>query len=172
MIEIRLLTSLKHHVVRNSLPCLAQYGVFASKEIRACTPILCYKGMLCTSAESKEKDARHGQHYVFNAPNSDLVIDATLYGNECRFVNDAFGSDQHDNNCIFVWAFDKQLGQPVLFLTADRRIKAGEELFASYGDSFWDTHEEDLVERHSAYILALLERVRIMENVARAMLKL
>jgi hypothetical protein len=71
-------------------------------------------------------------------PNKIPLIDARAktYSTKARYANDARGATNVQNNAKFHGIDDQ------LFLIADRYIKKGEEIFADYGEEYWQTDEE------------------------------
>lgn len=61
-------------------------------------------------------------------------------GHVGQFVNDARDIDDCSTNCkILIYDLD---GKDAVYIVAERDIKAGEELFLSYGDRYWLDDEE------------------------------
>ena len=150
-VEICRLDSLTHHVRWMSLPSTDQYGVFATRHLRAAVPVLMYKGRLCCEDELNERaDNDDCVHYNHTVPFGNLVIDSNTMGNEARFVNDAHGSGL-GNNCDFVWTWDDEQCEPALFIVPNRRIQSGEELLCDYGEAFWEEHTSLQMQSHCRY---------------------
>jgi len=70
----------------------------------------------------------------------DLIIESLYYGNEVRFMNDAYGragSDATVNaRASIVW--DRVRQWPCILVRAIHPIERGDEIICDYGDDFWN----------------------------------
>jgi len=116
----------------SGLPGAGQ-GLFTKTAIAKGTRIVEYKGTVTTWEEAK-KDATNGYIY-FLKPN--YVIDGRDHPKSlARYANDAAGlvrAKDNGNNARF------EADGLRVFLVATKDIKAGEEIFVSYGKKYWDT---------------------------------
>jgi SET domain-containing protein len=120
-------------------------GLFTLKEIKKGEFVCEYEGELITWNEAiNRNDKNIGKGAYFYYINSKNVIDAwaskKTFG---RYANDAAGLVKVPglrNNSTY---FEK--GKKV-FIKATRNIKAGEEIFVSYGRSYWRIMEKELRE--------------------------
>ncbi len=139
-----------HLHVRPSLIPGGGMGLFTSVDLPAQRPIVLYYGVL-------GHDKAHGRYCIQVAPQLTLDAEALLSfvedertGSEVpnlgRYVNDCKGheGDGVDNNMRYgrLLRFEqeeegKSKRPPCVVMYSRRRIKAGEELFASYGKRYW-----------------------------------
>lgn len=117
-------------IVKRSQIKDAGNGLYTDIDIAYLTPVIEYKG------EIRQHDEDHDHTYCY-AITEELCIDATdiSLSNKARYVNDPFESKHEPNLEWFSDGFRKRL-----WLLATKDIKAGEELFISYGEEYW--HEE------------------------------
>jgi hypothetical protein len=100
------------------------WGGFATRTIRKGTRIIEYLGERITSEESDRRydDEKMERHHTFLfALDSGWIIDASVNGNEARFLNHSC-----DPNCEAVEEDDR------IFIESKRTIHAGEELVYDY----------------------------------------
>jgi uncharacterized protein len=100
------------------------WGGFATRTIRKGTRIIEYLGERITSEESDRRydDEKMERHHTFLfALDSGWIIDASVDGNEARFLNHSC-----DPNCEAVEEDDR------IFIEAMRTIRPGEELVYDY----------------------------------------
>jgi SET domain-containing protein len=104
-------------------------GIFAIKSISKNACLIEYVGTLIHQTEADRYEKQYREEgitsiYFFTASN-DLVIDATKFGNNARYINHSCRpnvySKQHDVD-----------GQKKIFFHAKRHIEAGEELTIDY----------------------------------------
>lgn len=143
-------------------------GLFAVKPFTVGEPITAYYGELVTHAESKKRNASHlrslfamrfaidGRYMLDGTPITEPETQLAGHG-AAAFANDA--RDQEKNNAEFLkidspknlkaygtfasggpWQLDP--GESKIILYATKPIKAGQEIFVSYGDDYWKRAEE------------------------------
>jgi hypothetical protein len=112
--------------IKKSQILLAGFGVFANEFIPKNTICGTYDGK-CIIGGYKMK---HSNYLIFISKK--LSIDAQEYP-RCymAMINDAYNSD-FVNNCIFIYKKKKV----IIMTTQD--INIGDELFVSYGSSYWN----------------------------------
>jgi uncharacterized protein len=115
-------------VVRNSP--IHGTGVFATRDIAEGEEIIEYTGRLMTHAEADAVYPEDDGHTFLYILNDDYVIDATVGGNEARWINHSCAP-----NCetIGIESDDGDPAKERLVITAIRDIRAGEELTYEYG---------------------------------------
>ena len=107
-------------------------GAFASRRIPAGTRLVEYRGERLTPSEA---DARYPEvpgerhHTYLFAIDDDVVIDATVNGNEARFINHSCGP-----NCDAVIDDDR------IWIETIREIEPGEELAYDYAYVLEERH--------------------------------
>ena len=109
-------------------------GAFATQRIPSGTTIIEYAGLRLTPAEMEERypdDSYEGHHTFLFAIDDTVVIDASVEGNEARFINHSC-----DPNC------DAVIEEERIWIEAIRDIEPGEELAYDYA--------YELKERHTA----------------------
>jgi len=113
----------------------AGLGVFTEDDIPQDTIIDEYRGELIESFEQVDND----YYYQLIEPNKEtgqngLGVDA-LKLPRCymAMINDATLDKKYENNCMF----EDDIENKKVYVITTRDIKAGEELFVSYGDSYW-----------------------------------
>lgn len=114
----------------------AGLGLFAKADIPRGTLIDCYYGKRLTAKEWGELDPEDTM-YIMEI-NDNLYIDGNIEKNFISFCNDARGLTRIPgvrNNCRFELTEDEQ----DMALYASRNIKAGEEIFVFYGNSYWNS---------------------------------
>jgi SET domain-containing protein len=116
-------------------------GVFARRDIESGTRVVEYTGARLTHDQADERypdDDADGKHHTFLfAVDDRLVIDASLGGNEARFINHSC-----DPNC------EVTITRRRVFIDALRDIAKGEEILYDY----WYMTDE-------SYTLADLRRI-------------
>jgi uncharacterized protein len=121
-------------VVKKSTLPKAGKGLFIKRDVKKGERILEYLGEIITEAELDRRAENDIYGYAFYISKK-KCIDA-YYTPEAlaRFANDAKGLVRIkgiNNNCCYeVW---KNRG----WIKAERNIKAGEEIFVSYGAEYW-----------------------------------
>jgi SET domain-containing protein len=132
-------------------------GLFATKDLKPGTFILQYLGRIHTSSPS-ERDSHSTSDYDLSLDREHGIgIDAKLWGNEARFINDYRGVAERPN-AEFKEIWDerrKERGIGVFVLPEgktrsakgrEKGIRKGEEILVSYGKGFWGARkgvEED-----------------------------
>jgi SET domain-containing protein len=121
-------------VVKKSTLPKAGKGLFTKKDIRKGERVIEYLGEVITEAELDRRAENDIYGYAFYISKK-KCIDAYYTPNElARFANDARGLVKIKgikNNCCYeIW---KNRG----WIKAERNIKAGEEIFVSYGAEYW-----------------------------------
>ena len=100
-------------------------GVFARRDIESGTRVVEYTGARLTHDQADERypdDAADGKHHTFLfAVDDRLVIDASIGGNEARFINHSC-----DPNCEVV------ITRRRVFIDALRDIAKGDEILYDY----------------------------------------
>ena len=105
-------------------------GVFAVRDIAADEDIVEYAGRRLTQAQADALYPDDDGHTFLYTLNDHYVIDATVDGNEARWINHSC-----DPNCE-VWLEESDDGDPAgdsLVIRPLRAIRAGEELTYDYG---------------------------------------
>jgi uncharacterized protein len=120
-------------VKKSTLPNTGK-GLFTKKDIKKGERIIEYLGEIITEAELDKRAENDIYGYAFYVSKK-KCIDAYYTPNElARFANDAKGLIRVEgikNNCCYeIW---KNRG----WIKAERNIKAGEEIFVSYGPEYW-----------------------------------
>lgn len=115
------------------------YGVFAAADIEKEAFIGEYAGVVqraeaeagrALDAGGYESD--YSWYYLDEVPGApDLEINGRLEGNELRFVNHSDAPNLEVEHTLLE-------GQWVLFFTAARSIRKGEQLLISYGEAYWE----------------------------------
>ena len=107
-------------------------GVFATEQIPAGTRLIEYAGERLTPREADERypDESSGPHHTFLfAIDDDVVIDASVDGNDARFINHSCGP-----NC------DAVIDDSRIWIETLRDITAGEELAYDYAYVLEERH--------------------------------
>jgi len=121
-------------VKRSQLP-RAGKGLYTTKAIRKETRIIQYRGELIGYNEYRRRMRREEDHYIFYV-RKDLSIDAMYTPQyKARYANDAAGFIRVKgigNNS------DYQVFGNAAYIVATRDIKAGEEIFVSYTQRYWN----------------------------------
>ncbi len=114
----------------------AGLGVFTEDDIPEDTIIDEYRGDLIQSFEELDND----YYYQLIEPNKEtgemgLGVDASkLPRCYMAMINDATLDKKYENNCMF----EDDIENKKVYVISTRDIKAGEELFVSYGDYYWN----------------------------------
>lgn len=128
----------KHLVVKTSQLPNSGNGLFTKIFIPKGTKIVEYKGRI-TTWKAVENDADNG--YIFQV-NPQHVIDALRTKRAlARYANDARGLSRVKgltNNC------DYELDGLRAYITSQKDIQPGEEIFVAYGKDYWDTIRANL----------------------------
>ena len=127
-VAIRVVTA-PHH------PCFGQYGLFAGAQgFAAGATAGFYTGVVQTKSNTNEDSC-----YLARLPTRSrtLNVDAALFGNETKFINDAKGVGSLPNVALSTEPEYDPLGLPVVRIKCTRAVGAHEELLMDYGDSYW-----------------------------------
>ena len=120
-------------VKRSKLP-KAGKGLFTKRDIKKGERFVEYLGEIVTEAELDRRAEKDIYGYAFYI-SKNKCIDAFYTPNElARYANDARGLNKVKglrNNCSYV--VYKNSG----WIEAEKDIKAGEEIFVSYGPEYW-----------------------------------
>lgn len=158
-VSVRRIDSLHHHVRWSNSPASVQFGVWADEDLPALYPVVTYKGLLTT-----EQEAEPTASYFVECPDGiNILVDASVHGNEGRFVNDPRGTGAKPN-CRYVWTWDAKLRQTMLFVVSKRKILRGEEITASYGDEFWTQATPQALRDHAKFMCMGVTRVLQLER--------
>jgi uncharacterized protein len=130
-------------VKESQLPASGQ-GLWADRDFRRGDVIVKYDGDRVTWKECvrrNENQEGYGGYYLYI--NSRKCIDAqhTLWARG-RYANDAAGLNRVNglrNNAKY------EVVKGEAFIVATRNINAGEEIFVSYGKSYWNTMKKELL---------------------------
>lgn len=118
---------LSRFIVRPS--AIAGTGVYTAEDIQAKEILMEYRGILIRRVHEDRLEAQHEaaghDFYIFAPDGTDLVIDATLEGNVCRFVNHSCGP-----NCQVTTVTAE--GKKRVVLKSIKPIRSGEELTYDY----------------------------------------
>jgi SET domain-containing protein len=107
-------------------------GAFATRRISRGTTIIEYAGQRLTPAESEARypdDAGERHHTFLFMIDDDVVIDASVDGNEARYINHSC-----DPNC------DAVIEEERIWIEALRDIEPGEELAYDYAYELKERH--------------------------------
>lgn len=125
-VAIRLISSSSH-------PACGQYGLFAAKKIPPKTHILDYIGEIhCDDRPDSDYDLS----LYRSLDGVNVGVDASVMGNEARFIND-FRGIRDRPNAVFS---DGRMASRELRMSvwsSSEVIKKGEEILVSYGKSWW-----------------------------------
>lgn len=120
-------------VKRSKLP-KAGKGLFTKRDIKKGERFVEYLGEIVTEAELDRRAEKDIYGYAFYISKK-KCIDAFYTPNElARYANDAKGLNKVkglNNNCSYL--VYKNSG----WIEAEKNIKAGEEIFVSYGAEYW-----------------------------------
>jgi SET domain-containing protein len=127
--------------VQESLIPNAGMGLFTDAPIKKGEIVIEYTGEQLTWAEcEKRNDAQEGVNGYFFFVSKKICIDAQNTPESLgRYANDAQGYKKVDglrNNAEY------QIIKKKPYIVAKRNIKAGEEIFVSYGKEYWDVMKE------------------------------
>jgi hypothetical protein len=117
------------------------YGVFANKDYEEGTLFFEYRGIVGHSW-----DGLYAADLIKDSNDKDLVVDAGKAGNLSRFVNDSPTPRREEGvpNVKLVHVLKANTGDKgrqgysiSVYLMAERKILAGEQLFFGYGHDYW-----------------------------------
>ena len=127
----------------------AGLGLYVLEDVKKDQWIARYSGTPLTKAESKQ----HGHSHYRLQVHSNLFLDAKdLKHFEGRYINDATRSKFKVNARFaanYITETDSATGFKWVRIYATRNIKAGEEIFLSYGKEFWDNTTRNAVTRNT-----------------------
>lgn len=123
-------------IKKSTLP-RAGKGLFTTKDIKKGEIICEYEGEIITWNEAIRRNDEGINGYVYYI--SERVCVDAYYAKKTfgRYANDAAGLTRKKgarNNSVYHEAKRK------VFIKATRNIRAGEEIFVSYGRSYWRNH--------------------------------
>ena len=130
-------TSIKPSLIPNS-----GLGLFAEQNIKAGEAIVMITGPRYNEEEALKLDLNG--YLLDSADGSNESIDVQ---GPARYANDAFGITRiagYVNNSAFMLYPDG-----TMWLTATRNIKAGNEIFVSYGRTYWTRIKRGWKEAHA-----------------------
>jgi len=109
-------------------------GLFTAIDIYKDEIVAIYKGRILTDVQAKNLASEGKAQYFMNLHNGRIFDSADTPG-FAKYANDAeaFAGSGFKNNCKIALN-----DQHKVCLIAKRKIKAGEELFCSYGKRYWD----------------------------------
>lgn len=122
----------KHLVVKKSRLPNAGKGLFTRIDIPKGTRVVEYKGRIQPWREVKDEDGING--YLMYINRNVVINGLKALKTLARYANDAGGLVRVEgirNNSEFISEGKR------CFIESTRNIKAGEELFASYGREYW-----------------------------------
>lgn len=106
-------------------------GLFTAIDIYKDEMIAEYKGEILSASEAKAK-SRLGADKYFILLADGSVLDSMPIECFAKYANDASVNSELKNNAKIAFDDDNRIG-----LIALRKIKAGEEIFCSYGKKYW-----------------------------------
>ena len=129
-------------VVKKSQLPKAGKGLFTINEISKGETVCEYEGERITWAEAERRNEEDDQSgYVFYITKKNC-IDAFAYIDTFgRYANDAAGLGRVKglrNNAVY------EVRENKVYIVATRKIKAGAEVFVSYGKQYWKVMKEEL----------------------------
>jgi hypothetical protein len=123
-VAIRAISSQSH-------PACGQHGLFATKKIPPRTWILDYIG----EVHCEDRDSDYDISLYRSQDGVSVGVDASVCGNEARFINDYRGIRSHPNA---IFAERKASGELRMSVwSGSAVIGKGEEILVSYGKSWW-----------------------------------
>ncbi|KAG2156488.1 SET domain protein [Suillus bovinus] len=126
LVRVRCITEPSH-------PARGQHGLFAVRKIPPGSHIIDYIGEVhCQDRASSDYDLS-----LFRSADGDNVgVDASVMGNEARFVNDYRGI-RSKPNALFVERRTSQGELRMSIWSSKDLIQKGDEILVSYGKSWW-----------------------------------
>lgn len=119
-----------------SHPACGQYGLFAAKKIHPKTHILDYMGEVhCDERPQSDYDLS----LYRSQRGEDVGIDASVIGNEARFIND-FRGVREKPNAVFADGRSTS-GELRMSVWSIGGIRKGEEILVSYGKAWWKARD-------------------------------
>jgi len=119
-------------VIASSHPAHGQRGLFASKKIPPHTHIIDYVGEVhCDDRPDSDYDLS-----LYRSQEVNVGVDASVMGNEARFIND-FRGIRDRPNAVFVEG-RSPLGELRMSVWSGKDgVDKGEEILVSYGKGWW-----------------------------------
>jgi uncharacterized protein len=116
-------------------------GLFTAIPVYRHEVIAIFKGKILSDQEAALKAAKGKDAYFINMPDG-TILDAIKKNSFAKYANDAAGlvKSAFRNNSKITLNEDGHV-----CVVASRKIKAGEEIFCSYGVNYWKKHAEDPV---------------------------
>jgi SET domain-containing protein len=114
-------------------------GLFTALPIYKDEMIAIYQGEILTDAQAAMRAASGHDQYFINMPDGS-IMDSMNEKGFAKYANDAssYRDASFSNNAKIALDDEDQVG-----LIAIRNIKAGEEIFCSYGKAYWKKHKND-----------------------------
>lgn len=111
-------------------------GLFTAIDIYKDEIIAIYKGEMLTENQAKQRASDNLDQYFINLLNG-RILDSKNIDCFAKYANDANGSEikKYRNNAKI--SLDENEN---VCLIASKKIKAGEEIFCSYGKKYWEKH--------------------------------
>ena len=111
-------------------------GLYTAIDIYKNEIISIFKGEIIDNEEAKKRAQQNTDKYFINLLD-DSIMDSMHTDCYAKFANDAEGSSQSDfkNNAKITLDDDNNV-----CIKASKKIKAGEEIFCSYGKRYWKKH--------------------------------
>lgn len=119
-------------------------GLWTEKDLKRGEVIVKYEGETVSWKECERRNEAqegYGGYYLFISKNKCIDAQYTLWA-QGRYANDAAGLFRIEgirNNARYVVI--KGEG----YIMASRNIKAGEEIFVSYGKAYWNTVRKQMI---------------------------
>ncbi|MGB5030556.1 MAG: SET domain-containing protein-lysine N-methyltransferase [Saprospiraceae bacterium] len=116
----------------------AGHGLYTLIDIYKEEIIAQYKGRILTSDQIKFRVERFRDQYFINLPNG-CILDSMNHKCFAKYANDATGksASSFKNNAKITLDDEDHV-----CLIALKNIKSGEEIFCSYGSSYWKKHDK------------------------------
>ncbi len=123
------------YITLSQIPFAGQ-GLYTLIDIYKEEIIAKYKGRILTSDQIKFRVERGRDQYFINLPNGS-ILDSMDHKCFSKYANDATGKSvsSFKNNAKITLDDEDHV-----CLIALRNIKSGEEIFCSYGSSYWKKH--------------------------------
>jgi hypothetical protein len=113
------------------------FGLFAANRIASGNIVCEYAGFVCRYESIA--DHTYSYAYMLEEPNDlglTLIVDSLQEGNESRFIN-------HSPQSNLLSSCEFYNGHSHILLRSKREIRAGEQLFLDYGESYWSAAGKD-----------------------------
>lgn len=128
------------YVGKSSLP-KAGKGLFTTIPIKKGEVVCEYEGERITWAEATRRNDKDKGGYVFYLTKKNCVDAYDAVDTFGRYANDAAGLSRVKgtrNNSIY------EIRKNKVYIVATKNIKAGSEIFVSYGKQYWKVMKEEL----------------------------